>query len=192
MNEITEESMTDSVQRPAEAVLVELVLEGHHRLTGEIQTAGIPRRLVDVLNGIEGDFAVIQEACLQDLAVEGSQSKSIGIAQIPVESILFAIPRGNAPRQGDTFETVAKVPVPAVIVLPEYEIAGNVYLLPGTERRDGPIVATRRFAPVGGATITATSGGRQSWTEEIVVVNLSRALLYLARGAEGGSVEPPR
>ena len=184
--------MSDSVQRPEEGVLVELVLEGHHRLTGEIQTAGIPRRLIDVLNGIEGVFAVIQDACLQDLAVEGSERKTIGIAQIPVESILLAIPRGNAPRQGDTFETVAKVPVPAVIVLPEYEIEGNVFLLAGTQRRDGAIVATRRFAPVGSATITATGGSGSSWTEEIVVVNLSRALLYLAPGAEGGSAAPPR
>ena len=172
--------MSEPFERQTDGVLVELVLEGQHRLTGEIQTAGIPRRLVDVLNGVEGTFAVVQDGCLQDLAGD-AEAQAIGAAQVPVDAILFAMPRGDSPRQGDTFETVAKVPVPAVIVLPEYEIRGKIFLLAGGQRRDGPIVATRRFAPVAEATITPRGGG-PTRTEAIVVVNLCRALLYLPSG----------
>src|SRR3989337_1527853 len=102
--------MSEPFERQTDGVLVELVLEGQHRLKGEIQTAGIPRRLVDVLNGVEGAFAVVQDGCVQDLSGEEAEPRTIGAAQVPVDAILFAVPRGGSPRQGDTFETVAKVP----------------------------------------------------------------------------------
>lgn len=77
-------------------------------------------------------------------------------------------------------EAVAKAPFAATIVLPGYDVSGNVYLLPDADPGKAPMLANRHFIPVTDATIT-TAGSSSSWSERIMVVNLARSLFYTPR-----------
>ena len=137
------------------------------------------------MNSIEGDFVLVHEGQLDDPFVEHGEARSFDIAQVPLDAILCAMPRGGAPQQGSAFETVAKVPVPGTLLLPGLEISGDFYLLPDGRRAHNAIIATRGFAPVTDATVVSVAG--KVWREPIVVVNLLRGFLYVPKlAAQGG------
>ena len=83
--------------------------------------------------------------------------------------------------QSSPFETVAKVPVPATIVLPGFEVTGNVHQAPNADPTLASLLASGRFIPLTDATIVAVQQGGRTWREPIVVVNLARAQLYAPR-----------
>ena len=154
---------------------VEFVLDSH-RLTGEIRYRGAPRRLVDILNGIDVPLIAVHDARLTDTSRAGSDGRHFEVVHVRCDSILFAVPRSDPARSGTPFEAVAKTPVPVTIVLPGFEIAGNVHLAAGVDAMQAPLGGSR-FVPLTGAEIRALGSG-QARREPIVVVNLGRAQLY--------------
>jgi hypothetical protein len=173
------EPASDILPDQASGVLAEIIVESL-RVTGTIHVPGAPRRLVDIINSIEGDFVLVHEGQLDDPYVEHSEARSFDIAQVPLDAILCALPRGGAPQLGSPFETVAKVPVPGTLLLPGLEVSGDFYLLPDGRRTHNAIIAmTRGFAPVTDATVVSTRGLHKVWREPIVVVNLLRGFLYV-------------
>jgi len=77
------------------------------------------------------------------------------------------------------------VPVPATIVIPGFDITGNIFLLPEADPAQAPVLSSRHFVPITDATITAAHGRDHSWHEPIVVVNLGRTLLYAPDARRG-------
>ncbi len=180
------EPASEILPEQSAGVLVEFVTESC-LVSGRVEISGAPRRLVDIMNSIEGKLAIVHEGTVADPWVEDSEARSFEIAQVPLDDILFALPRGDIPQQGSTFETVAKVPVPGTLLLPGLEISGDFYLLPDGRRTHNAIIAmTRGFAPVTDATVVSTRGAGKVWREPIVVVNLLRGFLYVPKLAAQG------
>ncbi len=175
----------------ASGVLVEFVTESC-LVSGRVEISGAPRRLVDIMNSIEGKFVIVHEGTVADPWVEDSEPRSFDIAQVLLDDILFAMPRGDTPQQGSTFETVTKVPVPSTLLLPGLEVSGDFYLLPDGRLTHNAVIATARgFTPVTDATIVSTRGLNKVWREPIVVVNLLRGFLYVPRLAARRGSETP-
>ena len=158
---------------------VEFVLDSH-RLTGEIRYRGAPRRLVDILNGIDVPLLAVHDARLTDSSGTGSDGRHFDAVHVRCDSIQFAVPHSDPARSGTPFEAVAKTPVPVTIVLPGFEITGNVHLAVGVDAMQAPLGGSR-FVPVTDAEILAL-GSAQARREPIVVVNLGRAQVYGPRG----------
>lgn len=162
-------------------VLVEFVTESC-LVSGRVEISGAPRRLVDIMNSIEGLFVIVHEGTVADPWVEDGEARSFDMAQVPLDNILFAMPRGDTPQQGSTFETLAKVPVPGTLALPGLQVSGDFYLLPDGRLTHNAMIATARgFTPVTDATVVSTRGVTKVWREPVVVVNLMRGFLYVPR-----------
>ncbi len=159
------------------AAQAEMVLDSL-RLVGELRHMGVPRRLVDLLNGIEGSFIVLHDVMAYDPREPEASHRHFDIIHVQRDAILFAIPRGASVAPPTSFEKVTKVPVPATIVLPIYQITGNVHVAPGIDAAASPILASKRFMPVTEASITGRDNQGEPWQEPIVVVNLARAQAY--------------
>ena len=154
---------------------VEFVLDSH-RLSGEIRYRGAPRRLIDILNGIDVPLIAVYDAQLTDSSGTASGGRHFDAVHVRCDSILFAVPRSDPARSGTPFEAVAKTPVPVIIVLPGFEIAGNVHVAVGVDAMQA-LLGGSRFVPVTDAEIRAL-GSKQVGREPIVVVNLGRAQVY--------------
>ncbi len=169
---------------PSQGVIVELVMDSHS-VVGQIPHRGAPRRLVDVLNTIDGGFLVISAGELRDPFRPEQPPRAFAAAQVHRDAILFAVPRGGTPFSGSPLEAVAKAPFPATIVLPGFEITGNVFLLPGADPVSAPLLANRHFIPMTDATIAASQGRDMARQEPLVIVNLTRALFYAPNTTKG-------
>lgn len=161
---------------------VELIVD-NLRVVGDIKQAGVPRRLVDLLNNHDVEFFVVEDGEIDDPFTDGEAPRKLANMEIVRESILFAFPRGgNAPERGDAFETVKKVPVRSTIVIPGFEVRGNVHFIPDIRPEDVPMMQNRHFIPVTDARITATGGHSAEWNEPIAVVNLIQAFVFAVDG----------
>lgn len=172
-------------QRPDEApssgAIAELVLDSH-RLVGEVQYGGAPRRLVDVLNATDGVFVVLRNGVVDELHGSKEEPRHFQVMHVQLNAILFALPRTGPARMAASFEVVAKVPVLATIVLPGFEITGKVYLAPDANAAQVPLLASRHFIPLTDTTIVTVGNRGKVRHEPIVVVNLTRALVYTPGG----------
>ena len=170
----------DFAEQPAlQIVPVEFVIDSH-RINAEIRHPGAPRRLVDYLNAIDGPRITLHGCVVGD----GDNAEAVGRfedAQIHRNAIIIAIPRGNMQFTARTLEVVQKRPVPAVLVLPGYDVSGNVYMVPDIDPTNTPLIGNHHFVPVTDATITPAGDPDLAWQEELVVVNMTRALLYVPR-----------
>jgi hypothetical protein len=141
--------------------------------------------LVDLLNNPDIEFLTILDAQIDDPTVSGAQPETFVSVELARAAIMFAIPRGgDSPAHGDAFDTVTKAPISSTIVLPGFEVTGNVHFLPDVEPREVPMLIGGHFVPVTEATVRGADGRAASWTEPICVVNLERALLFGVRNED--------
>jgi hypothetical protein len=169
---------------PHVSMIMDAVLTSRHVITGEVRMPGAPRRLVDLLNGIEGNYLQVHNGKLEVMPPAQGEPRPFGLAQVHLDEILFAMPRGGSVQQSDTFETVVKVAIDARFVLPDFEISGKAWVLADGQRPAGPILGARRFAPITDAIIISTQDPDRVWHEEILVVNLGPAVLCLPPGTD--------
>ncbi len=166
----------DSAPVRPSAIVAEIVV-GRHRVTGELRWVGAPRRFIDVINAIEGACAFVHGAALDDPFGGNDTLRRFDVMQVHRDAILFGIPRGGQELRSSPFEAVEKVPVPAVIVLPGFEITGKVYQVPGANPTHVPQVGSRQFVPISDAVIVC-SYGAAVWREPLVAVNMVQAVIY--------------
>ncbi len=159
---------------------VELVLDSHCA-TGIIEHGPVPRRLVDILNGLATNFLVLHDAELRGLRFSEEEPQRSLVMHIQRDAILFAVPRAVPSPPASSFETVEKVAVPATLLLPGFQVSGSLYLPPDSDAFDVPLLASSRFIPLTDVTITPVEDGHRTWQEPIVVVNLARVLAYAPR-----------
>ncbi len=169
---------------PHISMIMEAVLTSRHVITGEVRMPGAPRRLIDLLNGIEGNYLQVHNGKLEVMPPSQGEPGPFGLAQVHLDEILFAMPRGASIEHGNAFETVVKVAIDARFVLPDFEISGKAWVLPDGQRPEGPLLGTRRFAPLTDVTIISTQDPDRVWREEILVVNLGPAVLCLPPGVD--------
>lgn len=179
VSELPPEPHDFSAEPALQVVAVEFIIDSH-RISAEIRHPGAPRRLVDYLNSVDGPRIAIHKC-----AVGGSDDpQAVGKfddAQIHRNAILIAIPRGNTSFTARSLEVVHKRPVPAVLVLPGYDVAGNIYMVAEIDPTNTPLIGNHNFLPATDVTITPAGARERAWKEDLVVVNMTRCLLYISR-----------
>jgi hypothetical protein len=158
-----------------QVVPLELIIDSH-RITAEIHHLGAPRRLVDYLNAVDGPRITLHNGTIG--GDEVGPAGRFAIAQIYRNAILVAIPRGNTTFTARSLEVVPKRPVPAVLVVPGYDVAGNIYMVPQVNPSDTPLIGNHHFVPMTEARITPAGAPELAWEEPLLAVNMARALLY--------------
>lgn len=159
---------------------LELIIDSY-RVTGEVRYRGAPRRLVDILNVSDEPFVVLREGALDSPLIEGDEPRRFDSVQVHREAILFAIPRSASDVHPDPYDMVEKVPVPATITMPGFEIAGSVYLLPEIDPARSNLVGGHHFIPMTEVSIRSVSHSEAAWSEPVVIINLSRVRLFAPR-----------
>ena len=175
----------EPAQEQVSLVVAELFLDSH-RVVGELQHVGALHRLVDVLNAIDGTFIVVHNGEMDDPHRPNEAPRRLQVIHVHRNAILFAIPKPGAgpAHRPRSFEVVEKVPVWATIVLPGYEITGNVYLPPDVDPIRAPLLSNNRFVPLTDATVVAVQNGGRTREEPLVVINLGRALLWAPQASD--------
>ena len=164
---------------------VELVLDTY-RVSGQLSYNGGPRRLVDILNNAGEAFVLMREAKVDDPLRSDDEARPFEIVQVHLNTVLFAIPHGQAIQAKDPLETVRKTAVAATIALPGFEITGNIHLMPELAAQNAQMLGARHYIPVTDARITSAVTHEVIWRPDVVVVNLTRAVLFAphARAAD--------
>ena len=170
-------TITHSPTLPFVEMTVELVIDSY-RVTGELRSAGSPRRLVDILNAVEKPFVVVHSGELDDPIIEDDEPRRFDLVQVHLETILFAVPRSDSHVHPDPYEIIEKVPVPSTVTVPGYELSGNVFLLPEMDPAGSHLLGGHHFVPMTDVNVRATGSTEPSWCEPIVVLNLARTRLF--------------
>jgi hypothetical protein len=165
-------------------VRVEIVMDSF-RVNGELFAPGVPRRLVDMLNSNDLAYYTMFSGTLDDPLNPETPARSFDVIQLDRSGILFAIPRGEV-HKPDPFEVVRKKRVPSTVVLPGYEVTGDLHLMPDANPKLVPIVSDHHFVPFTDVTVRADKGRSQQWKEPLLVINMTRALFY-GTSADGGA-----
>lgn len=139
--------------------------------------SGPPRRLVDLLNAIDVGYVQVFDGCVDNPAREAAGASHFEVAQVRKDAILCAVPRDDGPAPGTPMEAVHKVPVPACVALPGYDVTGNFYLVPDADPAMVPVLGSKHFVPMTDVVITPLHQGPPA-RERLVIVNLARALAY--------------
>lgn len=165
---------------------IELIVD-NYCVHGELAISGGARRLVDILNAAE-DLVSVRDAELSyPLAGERDPTKA-PLAHVHLDTILFALPYGADVRYEDPFEIVKKVPIPCVVVVPGFEIAGNIHMVAEVDPNEPQILTSLHFVPLTDARVVALANPAKVWEADICVVNLRRAVVYAPRAAIAATV----
>ncbi|HEV8575289.1 MAG TPA: hypothetical protein VGR43_11350 [Dehalococcoidia bacterium] len=160
-------------------VRVEIVMDSY-RVDGELFAPGVPRRLVDIMNSNDLAYFVLHTGTLDDPFNPDIAPKSFDLIQLDRAGILFAMPRGDV-HKPDPFEVVRKKRVPSTVVLPGFELTGNLHLMPDADPKLVPIISDHHFVPFTDVTVIADKGRPQAWNEPLLIVNMTRAVFYGTR-----------
>lgn len=162
----------------AQVMKVEFVIDSH-RVNGEMRYGGPPRRLVDLLNGLDAGYTTIYNGSMGTVQRSDEQMKHFDLAQVRRDAILYAIPLSDTPRSGYG-EIVPKVPVETSLALPGYQLTGNCYHVPNVDPSTIAMLSGRSFIPMTDVVIKPATRAKAA-REEIIVVNLARVLVYAPR-----------
>ena len=155
---------------------VEFIVD-NYRVCGEMAVTGGPRRLVDILNALD-DIVTVRDATLDYPLAASAAPVSAAVAHIHLNTILFGIQHGVDVRFEDPFEKVNKVPIPCTIVVPGFEISGNIYMVAEVDPSESQILTTLHFVPLTDARVVSLANPSKVWEADVFVVNLKRAVVY--------------
>ncbi len=153
------------------------IIVDDYRICGELAVTGGPRRLVDILNAIDG-IVTVRDATLDYPLRSGASSIEAPITHIHLQTVLFAIPHGADVRHEDPFEKVNKVPIPCTIVLPGFEISGNIHMVAEVDPTESQLLTTLHFVPLTDAKVVSLTNPQVTWEADVLVVNLTRSVVY--------------
>jgi hypothetical protein len=181
--EIAPEALPEPQDFPSEPAIqivpVEFVIDSH-RINAEIRHPGAPRRLVDYLNAVDGPRINLYNCAVGQTDDEGAVGR-FDDAQLFRNAIIIAMPRGNTTFTATSLEVVHKRPVPAVLVVPGYDVKGNLYMVPEIDPRNTPLIGGHQFVPMTEVTITPAGAPARAWPEPLAIVNMARTLLYVPK-----------
>jgi hypothetical protein len=169
---------------------VEIIVD-NYRVSGDLAVTGPPRRLVDIFNALD-DIASVRDATLDYPLFENAEILESPIAHIHMNTILFAIPYGEDVRYQEPFDKVAKRAIPCTVVVPGFEITGNIWMVAEIDPNESHILSTLHFVPLTDVRVLSLINPNKVWESDVVVVNLTRAVVYapnaMAASAKSASV----
>jgi hypothetical protein len=164
------------VEAPKSSHGVEVIVD-NYRVAGELAVAGPPRRLVDIFNALD-DIVSVKDATLDYPLFAHSEILGSPIAHIHMNTILFAIPHGEDVRYQDPFDKVTKRAIPCTIVVPGFEITGNIWMVAEIDPTESHILTTLHFVPLTDVRVLSLINPEKVWEADVLVVNLTRAVVY--------------
>lgn len=164
------------MQEQAGSRAVEIVVD-NYRVSGDLAVTGPPRRLVDILNAHD-DIVSVNGATLDYPLLENAEILQAPVAHIHINTILFAIPYGDGVRYQDAFDKVVKRAIPCTIVVPGFEITGNIWMVAEIDPSESHILTTLHFVPLTDVRVLSLVNPNRVWESDVVVVNLTRAVVY--------------
>jgi hypothetical protein len=165
---------------------VEFIVD-NYRVSGELAVTGGPRRLVDILNALD-DIVTVRDATLDYPLGATVASVSATVAHVHLNTILFGITHGPGVRFEDPFEKVNKVATPCTIVVPGFEISGNIYMVAEADPNESQMLTTLHFVPLTDGRAVSLANPSKVWEADVLVVNLKRALVYAPRAKATAAV----
>src|SRR5436309_11902768 len=198
-------SVPDFLRAPTEQLGVidtELVLDTR-LVTGEIRYTGVTRRLVDILNALEGGYLTMHARTLRTAV---GRSLEFDVIQIARSSILLAFPHQGSASRVQPGELIEKRRRLVTIVLPGCEVSGYFHAALGI---DPSVAATvsfgKRFLALTDVTVTVMDGEMSTRFEPIALLNTAHAQAYVwsdegkssspvalnAEGASAGEITQP-
>jgi hypothetical protein len=170
------ESVPDflSASREQPAVIeTELLLDGR-QVTGEIRYAGVPRRLIDILNAIDNGYLTMHKGTLRDCS---DSCLEFDLIQIARNSILVAFPHQGSASRINPGEVIEKHRRLVTVVLPGCEVSGYFHAALGID----PSVATtsvgNRFLALTDVTVTVIDSEMRF--EPVALLNTAHAQAYV-------------
>lgn len=157
-------------------------------IRGRVQST--QRRLSDVLNFSASDFLVVSDATFESLG-DRTRVHRAPFAQVNLAAVLFAV--ADAPSDSSPELRQRKMPAPALISIPPFEITGRIHLPPEDDLRVALTELSGRFVPVTDAAFVAERLGEPERRAAMVAVNHARAQILSPYGdgtelaAAGGS-----
>ena len=159
-----------------DAIDAELLLDGR-QVFGEIRYTGVARRLVDILNALEGPYLIMHAGSLRDRSGDDLKFDQIQIAR---SSIFLAVIRQLSESRIDRAEVIEKSVRLVTVALPRCEVSGYFHVAPGIDPSFAVISASNRFVPLTQATITISDNNEtRTFFESVALLNTAHVQAYV-------------
>ena len=156
-------------------IVAELILDGR-RVTGEIRSARVTRRLVDILNAFDSGYLTMHDGTLQN---GSSSSLEFDLIQLDRTSILLAFPHQGSASRIHPGEVIKKHRRLVTVIMPGCQVSGYFHAALGID----PSVATagvgNRFVALTDATITVNDSDAPTRFESVALLNTAHAQAYV-------------
>ena len=167
-------------------IVAELILDGR-QVTGEIRSAWVTRRLVDILNAFDSGYLTLHDGTLQN----GSASQlEFDLIQLDRTSILLAFPHHGSASRIHPGEVIEKHRRLVTVIMPGCQVSGYFHAALGID----PSVATagvgNRFVALTDATITVNDSDTPTRFESVALLNTAHAQAYV--WSDGAKAQPSR
>jgi len=158
-------------------IVAELLLDGR-RVTGEIRSARITRRLVDILNAFESGYLTMHKGTLQN----GSGScLEFDLIQLARSSILLAFPHQGSTSRIQPGEVIKKHRRLVTVIMPGCQVSGYFHAALGIDPSAATATASvgNRFVALTDATITVFDSDVPTRFEPVAILNTAHVQAYV-------------
>jgi hypothetical protein len=155
----------------------ELLLDGR-QVAGEIWLARGARRLVDILNALEGGYLTMHKGTLRD---GFGSCLEFDLIQLTRSSILLAFPHQGSASRINPGEVIKKHRRLVTVIMPGCQVSGYFHAALGV---DPSVVTTtasigNRFVALTDATITVIDGDMPTRFESVALLNTAHVQAYV-------------
>ena len=156
-------------------IVAELLLDGR-RVTGEIRSARITRRLVDILNAFESGYLTMHKGTLQN---GSGSSLEFDLIQLARSSILLAFPHEGSTSRIQPGEVIKKHRRLVTVIMPGCQVSGYFHAALGIDPSAATASVGNRFVALTDATITVFDSDVPTRFESVAILNTTHVQAYV-------------
>jgi len=146
------------------------------QVTGEIRLSGATRRLVDILNALDGGYLTMHSGELRD---SSGSSLEFELIQMARSSIILAVPHQGSASRIDPGEVIEKHRRLVTVIMPGCQVSGYFHVAPGVDPSVAATGLGNRFVALTDATITVIDGDMPTRFESVALLNTAHAQAYV-------------
>jgi hypothetical protein len=172
------ESTPDFLGTPPDqpsVIVAELILDGR-QVTGEIRSARVTRRLVDILNAFDSGYLTMHDGTLQN---GSSNCLEFDVIQLDRTSILLAFPHHGSASRIQPGEVIEKHRRLVTVIMPGCQVSGYFHAALGIDPSVATAGVSNRFVALTDATITVNDSDAPTRFESVALLNTAHAQAYV-------------
>ena len=168
--------LSASTDQPS-VIEAEVILDGR-QASGEIRLTRGSRRLVDILNTLDGGYLTMHQGTLRD---GSGRCLEFDLIQLTRSTILLAFPHQGSASRINPGEVIEKHRRLVTVIMPGCQVSGYFHAALGVD----PSVATaaagvgNRFVAITDATITVIDGDVPTRFEPVALLNTAHVQAYV-------------